>query len=62
LCAVPLADLLRPGANGGVLRRLPWFWMVLGGVLLTAAAVASLPGQAALAPYRWLPLPAGVGA
>ncbi|MCP9851096.1 glycosyltransferase family 39 protein [Cyanobium sp. Morenito 9A2] len=61
LCAAPLADLLRPGGRGGVLRRLPWFWMVLGGVLLAAGAVANLPDQAALAPYRWLPLPAGAG-
>lgn len=61
LCAVPLAELLRPEASGGVLRRLPWFWMALGGVLLTASAVASLPGEEAMAPYRWLPLPAGVG-
>lgn len=61
LCAVPLAELLRPGANGWVLRRLPWFWMLLGGVLLAAGTVAHLPGQADLAPYRWLPSPAGVG-
>ncbi len=61
LCAAPLATLLRTGAARGVLRRLPWLWMGLGGLLVLAGGVAQLPGQSELAPYRWLPLPAGVG-
>jgi 4-amino-4-deoxy-L-arabinose transferase-like glycosyltransferase len=43
-----------PGVPGAaVLRRLPWFWLLLGGLLLVGAGL--LPA------YRWIALPGALG-
>ncbi|MBC1262139.1 phospholipid carrier-dependent glycosyltransferase [Synechococcus sp. BSF8S] len=68
ICGPVLARLVDSGPRPrGLLGRLPWFWALLGGVLLLAFLLASLPipwlvGQDPwLSSARWLPLPAGLG-
>jgi len=63
VCAPVLASILS-GKVTGVLRRLPWFWGLLGLVLL-ATSLLILPAAPGLLPglgaYRFLPFPAGLG-
>ncbi|CAK6701625.1 phospholipid carrier-dependent glycosyltransferase [Synechococcus sp. BA-124 BA4] len=54
ICGPVLARLMEPPRPRGLLRPLPWFWAVLGGVLVLASLLAP-------SPLRWMPLPAGLG-
>jgi 4-amino-4-deoxy-L-arabinose transferase-like glycosyltransferase len=61
ICAPPLAALLDPSRPRGLLRRLPWFWTLLGALLLLAALATLLPAAEPLIRYRTLSAPAGLG-
>lgn len=73
LCGPLLAALVLPTEDLGrqrFLRRLPWFWALLGGALLLLALVALLAGDSRLAPLAPLAplallaplvIPAGLG-
>lgn len=54
ICGPILARLVEAPRPRGVLGRLPWFWAALGGLLLLSSLLAPQP-------FRWLPLPAGLG-
>jgi hypothetical protein len=53
ICGAALARLVEDPRPRGLLGRLPWFWAMLGLLLLASLLVPQ--------PFRWLPLPAGLG-
>jgi hypothetical protein len=62
ICGPVFARLLGQVRPRGLLGRLPWFWAVLGAVLLLASLLMPSLSQApAITAARWLPLPAGLG-
>ncbi len=62
ICGPALARLVGVRRPRGGLGRIPWFWTLLGGMLLLAVLLApGLPIPPMLLRWRWLLLPAGLG-